>query len=399
MFDTSLFRQSFPYFEQQQSVYLDSAATSLKPQVLIDATIDYYQTGSSVHRSQHQATQTALFEQARQQVAHWIGIESANQVIWTTGATHGINLVAHGLSTALHSDDEIIITQWEHHANYLPWIQLAKDRQAQLKIAKIDSQGKLSLTALIQLLSVKTKVIALSAMSNVSGEKLPIESLIPQLRQHAPNALILLDCAQLIAHQSLNVTDWDVDFVVFSAHKIYGPTGLGVLAGKREALEKLTPLFYGGKMVSQVSHIDFQLQPLPYRLEAGTPNIAAVLGFKAVLDWLNHWDYTQAHQYLTQLANKLYQRLHQYQEIQLMTQDHHSPIISFYSPKIASADLNILLAEQGIALRTGEHCAQPYLQALGVKNTLRLSLAPYNNQEDIEQFFTALDKALLLLRE
>ncbi|MFZ7304567.1 aminotransferase class V-fold PLP-dependent enzyme [Avibacterium avium] len=396
-FNPTEFRKNFPYFQQPNaSVYLDSAATSLKPQALIDATVAFYQSAGSVHRSQYDEQQTTRYEQARTRVKKLINAESEQSIIWTSGTTHAINLVANGLLPQLTPQDEIIISEAEHHANFVSWQQLSQKTGAKLIVLPLQTNGVIDDRALKSAVQKNCKIVALTMMSNVTGVVQPLADLIPIIRRQS-NAFILADAAQAINHLSLDLQQLDVDFLTFSAHKIYGPTGLGVLAGKLTALNQLQPLLFGGKMVQKVSAQQTEFAELPYKLEAGTPNIAGVIGFNAVLEWLEKWDNNAAHQYVAQLSKKITARLQQYPACQLFTYHDHSPIISFLFKHIDLSDLATLLSEQNIALRAGEHCAQPYLARLGQRGTLRLSLAPYNNEQDIEHFFNALDNALALL--
>lgn len=395
-FDNVKFRQQFPYFQQENTaVYLDSAATTLKPQVLIDATTDFYLLGGSVHRSQYEEKQTALYEQARTQVKELIHAESENAVIWTSGCTHGINLVANGLLHQFCPQDEIIITTAEHHANFVPWQQLAKKSGAKLVILPVEKDGMIDEQALAQVLNSRTKLVALNWVSNITGTKQSIASLIPLIRQKS-TALVLVDAAQAICHFPIDLQTADIDFISFSAHKFYGPTGLGVLSGKLTALEQLQPLMFGGKMVEQVSNSTSRFSKLPYRLEAGTPNTAAVIGFSAVLTWFRQWDQIAMEKYTQSLAKQIVTRLQNYALCRIFSSP-QSSILSFVFEHIENSDLATLLAEQNIAIRVGKHCAEPYINHLNLQGTLRISLAPYNNQQDIDNFFTALDKALSLL--
>ena len=398
MFDVTQFRNEFPFFTLNPNVvYLDSAATTLKPEILIEATSQFYCSSGSVHRSQSDAENTQKFEQARQSVCNFIHSESPDCIIWTSGTTHSINLVANGLRHQLCAKDEIIISEGEHHANFVTWQQLALQTGAKLHIVELNDEGLITVENLQPILSEKTKIVALQIVSNVTGTQQSIEKLIPIIRQHS-SAKILLDGAQAISHIPLNVKQLDCDYFVFSAHKIYGPTGLGVLTGKFESLEQLQPLFFGGKMVERVSKEKTTFAPLPYRLEAGTPNIAGVLGFNAVLHWLQQWDFIAAEQHSIDLAQYCQTKLaSQYPQCRLYPSAQASTFVCFTFDGIASADLSTLLAEQNIAIRAGKHCAEPYLNYLQQNATLRLSFAPYNTMQDVERFFQALDKALELL--
>ncbi|HHF4138096.1 TPA: cysteine desulfurase [Haemophilus influenzae] len=397
-FDYQTFRQAFPYFQREDAViYLDNAATTLKPQVLIDRTAEFYASAGSVHRSQYDAAQTVQYEQARTQVKEWVNAEDKRAVIWTSGTTHAINLVANGLLPQLNAEDEILISQADHHANFVTWHETAKKCGAKIRVLPILDNWLIDENVLISTLSEKTKLVALNFVSNVTGTEQPIKRLIQLVRKHS-NALVLVDAAQAISHIKIDLQDLDADFLAFSAHKIYGPNGLGVLTGKLTALSQLQPLFFGGKMVDRVSNERITFAELPYRLEAGTPNIAGVIGFNAVLDWLQKWDFTAAEQYAISLAESVKVRLKSYENCRLFDSPQASTVVCFIFDGIDCSDLSTLLSEQNIALRVGEHCAQPYLARLGERTTLRLSFAPYNTQKDVEAFFTALNKALDLLQ-
>ena len=397
-FEPMTFRQYFPYFTHNDAVvYLDNAATTLKPQCLIDATVDFYQSAGSVHRSQYDEKQTALYEQARTRVKHLINAEDEQAVIWTSGTTQGINTVANGLLPHLKTGDEIIISEADHHANFVTWHQIAEKSGAKLHVLPIDDSWLINTKTLLKQLNPNTKLVALNFASNVTGTQQPVKQLIQHIRDKS-SAFILLDAAQAISHVKIDLAELDVDFIAFSAHKIYGPTGLGVLSGKLSSLNLLQPLQYGGKMISKVSKEQITFSALPYRLEAGTPNIAAVIGFNAVLAWLSQWDIAEMESSAVHLAEITRQRLSHYEKCKLFHSPQPSSVISFIFEDINASDLATLLAEQHIALRVGEHCAQPYLARLGQTATLRLSFAPYNVASEVETFFNALDKSLELLR-
>ena len=397
-FEPMTFRQYFPYFTHNDAVvYLDNAATTLRPQCLIDATVDFYQSAGSVHRSQYDEKQTALYEQARTRVKHLINAEDEQAVIWTSGTTQGINTVANGLLPHLKTGDEIIISEADHHANFVTWHQIAEKSGAKLHVLPIDDSWLINTETLLKQLNPNTKLVALNFASNVTGTQQPVIQLIQHIRDKS-SAFILLDAAQAISHVKIDLAELDVDFIAFSAHKIYGPTGLGVLSGKLSSLNLLQPLQYGGKMISKVSKEQITFSGLPYRLEAGTPNIAAVIGFNAVLAWLSQWDIAEMESSAVHLAEITRRRLSHYEKCKLFNSPQPSSVVSFVFEDINASDLATLLAEQQIALRVGEHCAQPYLARLGQTATLRLSFAPYNVASEVETFFNALDKSLELLR-
>lgn len=389
------FRQHFPFFTQEPDwAYLDSAATTLKPQALIEATQHFYASAGSVHRSQYDLPQTEQYEQARQLVAERFNAKP-EEVIWTSGTTHSLNLVAYGVEHQIQAGDEIVISVAEHHANFIPWQQLAERKQAKLIVLPLDEHYQLDLQALKQALSPKTKIVAFNLVSNVTGVRQPAEQIVPLIRQYS-NAQIVVDMAQAVCSELVDVQQIGADFYAFSAHKMYGPNGVGVLIGKYDRLQALKPLFYGGKMLANVTEASLTLADLPYRLEAGTPNIAGIIGFGAVLKWLEQWDFAALNQSLYALAKATRKRLKNDKNVQIFGSS-NSPTISFVIEGVHHADMAAFLTESKVAIRSGEHCAKPYLRYLDKAGTLRISLAHYNNQADVEQFFIALDKALAIL--
>ncbi|QIW15453.1 cysteine desulfurase [Pasteurellaceae bacterium RH1A] len=391
----SQFRSHFPFFQAQPDwAYLDSAATTLKPQILLEATSLFYASAGSVHRSQYDLPQTQAYEEARALVAKRFNVEAKEAVIWTSGTTQALNTVAYGLEHSLGADDEIIITVAEHHANFIPWQQLAQRTGAKLVVLPLNEHYQLEASTLQAALSAKTKIVAFNLVSNVTGIRQPAEKLIPIIRQHSP-AKIVLDLAQAVCTEQVDVQALGADFYAFSAHKIYGPTGVGVLMGNLQSLQALGPLVFGGKMLEDVTESQLTLADLPYRLEAGTPNIAGIIGFGAVLKWLEGWDLSALNQGLYQLVETTYKRLKTYPNLQILGSG--GSTMSFTIEGQHPADIASILAEQGVAIRQGQHCAQPYLRYLAQSGTLRLSLAHYNSPADVEQFFKALDLALDLL--
>lgn len=391
------FRSHFPFFYNNPDwIYLDSSATTLKPKILLDTTSAFYCSAGSVHRSQYDHSQTEAFERARTRIAERFHLNAEYQVVWTSGTTHAINLVAQGLEGKLQAGDEIVISIAEHHANFIPWQQLAERRQAKLVVLPLNADYLIDEDRLKEHLSARTKIVAFNLVSNVTGIRQPAERLISLIRQDS-NALILLDIAQAVCTEQVDCVKLDADFYAFSAHKLYGPTGVGVLIGKNEALAQLRPLFFGGKMLKTVTEQHLSLAELPYRLEAGTPNIAGIIGFGAVLEWLENWDLNALNMELYQLGELLYKRLKLVKNLHIFGDNPHRSTFSFTIEGIHHADLSALLSEQQIAIRVGEHCAQPYLRYLQQQGTLRVSLAHYNSVEDVERFIEALHIALRIL--
>lgn len=392
------FRQHFPFFDESDWCYLDSAATTLKPHILIEETVAFYRSAGSVHRSQYDVAQSQAYELARERVARRFNVADSRAVIWTSGTTHSINLVAQGLCSHIQANDEILISVAEHHANFIPWQQLAERTGAKLVVLRLNADYQIDPDRLRQSLSARTKVVAFNLVSNVTGVRQPAEQLIPIIREHS-NALILLDIAQAVCSEKVDVQKLGADFYAFSAHKMYGPTGVGVLMGNLQILDKICPLVYGGKMLTDISEQTLTLAPLPYRLEAGTPNIAGIIAFGKVLEWLEQWDFTLLNQGLYQLAEQARKGLDRIENLQMFGNSQISPTISFAFQDLHQADISAILTEQKIALRAGEHCAKPYLRYLQQTGTLRLSLAHYNTEQDLQYFFDGLSLSLTLLRE
>ncbi|WP_255308550.1 cysteine desulfurase CsdA [Gilliamella sp. wkB108] len=386
------FRANFPALNNQ-SVYLDSAATALKPLAMIDATLEYYMHTTataqrSLHRDALQVTENVA--KARQFVADFIHVNDNKEIIWTRGTTESINLVAQSYARSiLKPNDEIIVSELEHHSNLLPWLIVAQQTGANIIKWSTD------LDELASLISVRTKIVAVTQMSNVTGF-CPDLAAISRIT-HRNEAILVVDGAQGVVHNAIDVKQLDIDFYAFSAHKLYGPTGLGVLYGKKELLNQMSVWHGGGKMLKTASFEDFQPEDLPYKFEAGTPNIAGIIGFYATLNWLRNWDFKQADRYTEQLANYTKSQLSKLTDIEFYSTN-QSPIITFNLKNIHHNDIAILLSEQNIAIRTGELCAQPLMKKLGCHGVVRISLMPYNNQQDVDKFIQAMQDTVAILR-
>ncbi|SFU35047.1 cysteine desulfurase CsdA [Xenorhabdus koppenhoeferi] len=398
-FDSEKFRQRFPAL-QQSTIFLDSAATALKPICMIEATKHYYQNHSAtVHRSQHATAQamTARYEQARSLVSELINAPLPEDIIWTKGTTESINLVAQSyFRPRLSAGDEIIVSEQEHHSNLLPWLILAEQTEAKIVKWPIGNHRQPEIATLAELLNEKSRLIAISQMSNVTGATVDLTRVTTLAHQY--NCRVLVDGAQGIVHSAVDVQQLNIDFYAFSAHKLYGPNGLGVLYGKSELLNMMSPWHGGGKMLTRVSFEGFTPEAVPYRFEAGTPNVAGVIGFAATLEWLKTVD--------IQLAESHAIALTDYAEQQLSTlpgfisyRTANSCLLAFNIAGIHHSDLATLIAEQNISLRSGQHCAQPLLDALCVNGCLRASFMPYNNQQDADKLVSAVKFALSLLND
>ncbi|HEK1816415.1 cysteine desulfurase CsdA [Proteus mirabilis] len=399
-FSPTVFRQQFPAIEEN-IVYLDSAATALKPVAMIEASDEFYRHSSAtVHRSQYQQAKkmTQHFEQARQQVAQLLNVADSDTIIWTQGTTGSLNLIAQGyFRPRLQTGDEIIVSEQEHHANFIPWLMLAEQTGAKIIRWPIEDNFLPSIATLATLLTARTRVVAISQMSNITGAQIALDKVSQCVHQY-DDCLLVVDGAQGIAHHATDISALDIDFYAFSAHKLYGPNGLGVCYGKRELLEVMSAWQGGGKMLTTASFNGFVPAAIPHRFEAGTPNIAAVIAFSATLDWLQTQDMAQANQYALTLADKAQARLEQLEGF-ISYRAPHSPVLAFNFEGIHHSDLAALIAEQGIALRTGQHCAQPLIDALTISGCLRASFMPYNQLSDIDRLVDAVKFALSLLKD
>lgn len=398
-FNPSAFRQQFPALADA-GVYLDSAATALKPQAVIEASEQFYSlSAGTVHRSQFAAARqlTERYEQARVQVARWLNAADDRQIVWTRGTTEAINLVANSwLAPRLQPGDEIVISEAEHHANLVPWLMVAQVKGAKIVKWPIGADRVPDIAQLPALLNGRTRLLAIGQMSNVTGGCPDLTTAI-QLA-HAVGAKVMVDGAQGVVHCAPDVRASDIDFYAFSGHKLYGPMGIGVLYGKTELLEAMAPWQGGGKMLTQVDFNGFIPQPVPWRFEAGTPNVAGVVGLSAALTWLGRHDRQKAESWSQQLASLAEEELSELPGFRSFRCG-ASSLLSFDIAGIHHSDIVTLLAEHGIALRAGQHCAQPLMAALGVSGTLRVSFAPYNNLQDVDALVRAMHSAIHLLTE
>ncbi|URN98489.1 cysteine desulfurase CsdA [Leclercia adecarboxylata] len=396
-FSPAHFRAQFPALADA-GVYLDSAATALKPQAVIEATHQFYSlSAGNVHRSQFAEAQrlTARYEAARDQVARLLNAESGKNIVWTRGTTEAINMVAQCYARPrLQPGDEIIVSEAEHHANLVPWLMVAEQTGARVVKLPLGADLLADVARLPEFMTSRSRILALGQMSNVTGGCPDLARAISLA--HDNGMVVMVDGAQGVVHFPADVQQLDIDFYAFSGHKLYGPTGIGALYGKAQLLEEMTPWLGGGKMITEVTFDGFNTQQVPYRLEAGTPNVAGVIGLSAALEWLADIDLQQAESWSRGLATLAEEALKQRPGFRsFRVQD--SSLLAFDFAGVHHSDMVTLLAEYGIALRAGQHCAQPLLAALGVNGTLRASFAPYNTQSDVDALVAAVDRALALL--
>jgi cysteine desulfurase/selenocysteine lyase len=397
-FDIVAFRAEFAFFDQHPDlVYLDNAATMHKPAAVIDAETGFYQRfNANVHRGAHQLSQQATqkFEYARDTVAAFINARAREEIIWCSGATHALNQLAYGLmGTVLQPGDRVLITALEHHANIVPWQFYCEQQGVILDVVPLDNHHQLNQVEYQRLLARKPKVVSISHISNVLGHIQPVLTMVQQAK--AMGAITIIDGAQGIVSQQPDMQQLDCDFYVFSGHKIYGPTGIGVLYGKLHQLELLRPFLYGGEMIQQVSFTGTTLNQLPYRLEAGTPNIAGAIGLAAALEWFQRWDQPAITAHKQHLLQLLFAGLEQLPAIKILSQrQNNAGIVAFNVQGEHHSDVATLLDQQQIAVRAGTHCAMPLFAAIEKPGAVRISLAAYNTTEEIERTLGAIRQVL-----
>lgn len=389
---------AFAAFTASAQTYLDSAATAQKPQAVLDALLGYYLNGAAnVHRAQHAPAEraTLAFEGTRSKVAQWLNADSPEEIVFTRGSTEGLNLLAYGLEHLFVEGDEIAVSALEHHANLLPWQQLARRRNLKLVVLPLDAAGDIDLEQADALIGPRTRLLAASQLSNVLGRWQPLAPLLALA--HAQGALTVVDGAQGVVHGRHDLQALDCDFYVFSGHKLYAPDGTGVLYGRRRALAQLRHWQFGGEMVQYADYNEARFRPPPLGFEAGTPAIAATIGLGAALDYLGEQDEYAIAAHEAALHQRLLTGLARFDGLHLLSES-HTALASFVVEGVHNADLSHLLNEQGIAVRAGQHCAMPLLRRLGMPGAIRVSLGLYNDGDDLERFFAALHHALELLR-
>ena len=376
--------------------YLDNAATTQKPRSVIDAIRHYYeQYNANVHRAAHALADeaTAAMENTRAKVQDLIGAAESREIIFTRGTTEGINLVASSLTERFGRGDEILITEMEHHSNIVPWQMLCQRSGARLVAARVTPAGELDLDDFHAKLSARTKLVAVSHISNALGTVNPVQALVQAA--HAQGAMALIDGAQAVQHLDLNMRVLDCDFYAFSAHKMFGPTGIGALYGKADLLDELPPYQGGGEMIEHVAIAETTYNQLPYKFEAGTPNIAGAVGFGAAIDYLLHLPRQALREREQRLVNLALSRLKQIPGLRIIGEpQERSAIISFLMEGGQAHDFGTLLDQQGVAVRTGHHCAMPLMERLGVPGTIRASFALYNSEADLGRLIAGVEKAL-----
>ena len=402
MFPIEKIREDFPILQRTVNgkplVYFDNAATSQTPKVVIDAIVNYYTNyNANIHRGVHTLSQEAtdLYEQARVVLQKHFNAKYAYEMLFTPGTTFGINVIASGFSNLLKTGDEIIVSALEHHSNIVPWQMLCEKTGAELKVIPMNEEGSLIMSEYDSLLSEKTRLVFCNHISNALGTINPVKEIIE--KAHHYGAAVLIDGAQSTPHMKVDFQKLDVDFYVTSAHKICGPTGIGLLYGKKEWLEKLPPYQGGGEMIETVSFEKTTYAGLPHKFEAGTPNICGGIAFGVAIDYMNSIGFDAISKYEQELLKYGTQELLKISGVRIYGTSNKTAVISFNVAGIHPYDIGSILDKLGIAVRTGHHCAQPIMEFYKIPGTVRASFAFYNTKEEIDVFIKGLQKAILML--
>ncbi|SDS44819.1 cysteine desulfurase [Gramella sp. MAR_2010_147] len=402
-FEVEKIRKDFPILNREVNgyplVYFDNAATAQTPKQVMDAIVDYYSNyNANIHRGVHSLSQEATdkYEEARIKIQKHFNAEKAHEIIFTSGTTHGINLVANGFSSILKEGDEILVSAMEHHSNIVPWQMLCEKTGAKLKVIPMDLKGELVYSEFENLINANTKLVFLNHVSNALGTVNPIKSIIE--KAHEKGAAVLIDGAQAAPHIKADVQELDVDFYVVSAHKMCGPTGVGVLYGKEKWLEKLPPYQGGGEMIATVSFEKTTYAGLPHKFEAGTPNICGGIAFGAAIDYMNALGFDEIAAYEHELLAYGTKKLKEIEGMKIYGEaSEKTAVISFNVEGLHPYDIGTLLDKMGIAVRTGHHCAQPVMDFFKIPGTVRASFSFYNTFHEIDLFIDAVKKAKTML--
>lgn len=403
-FNVREIREEFPALRQQvygkNLIYFDNGATSQKPKLVLDAiNLFYSKENANIHRGVHYLSQRATtdYEAARQRIQRYLGARKSEEIIFTKGTTDSINLVAFSFGSTLSAGDEILISAMEHHSNIVPWQMLCERQGCVLKVAPINQRGELIMDEFDKLLSKKTKLVAITHISNTLGTVNPVKEIIQ--KAHAVGAKVLIDGAQSIQHMRINVKELDCDFYVFSSHKVFGPTGIGVLYGKEEILDRMPPYQGGGDMIARVTFERTTYNELPFKFEAGTPHIAGGICLGKAFEFLESVDMEAAERHERELAKYAEDMLDTFEGLQIIGEaKNKTSVVSFSLKGIHPFDIGTLLDKQGIAVRTGHHCTQPLMDFYGIPGTVRASFAFYNTKQEIDTFVEAVERSLSMLK-
>jgi len=397
-------RDEFPILDQQINgedlIYLDNAASTQKPKSVINAIKDYYENDhSNVHRGVHTLSvrATEAYENARAKVAEFLNSPNKHQIIFTKGTTDSVNLIASSVTNLIQEDDEILITSMEHHSNIVPWQELCKRTGAVLKVIPINENGELMIEEYKNMVSEKTKLISVVHLSNTLGTINPIEDIIEFAKSN--DVITVIDGAQAAGHLPIDVQKLDCDFYLFSGHKIFGPTGIGVLYGKEEILNQIDPYQFGGEMILKVTFEETTYNDLPHKYEAGTPNIAGAVGIGASIDFINGLDRDLAHEHEMSLHDYALEQLEMIEGVRIIgNSKNKSSIISFVVDGIHPHDIGTIINQKGIAVRTGHHCTMPLMDFYGIPGTVRASFSIYNNHSEVDKLIDAIKLAIKMLK-
>ncbi len=403
-FNVRAIREQFPALSQKiynkNLIYFDNGATSQKPAMVLDAINQYYsKDNANIHRGVHFMSQhaTTEYETARKTIQHYIHAKSSDEIIFTKGTTDGINLIASSYGELLTEGDEILITAMEHHSNIVPWQMLCQRKKLTLKVAPINLKGELITEEFDRLLTDKTKLVSVTHISNTLGTINPIAEIVK--KAHAVGAKVVVDGAQSIQHMAIDVQALDCDFFVFSGHKVFGPTGIGVLYGKEALLEKMPPYQGGGDMIAKVTFERTTYNELPFKFEAGTPHIAGGICLGKAFEFLNGLDLQAIQTYEKEITEYAQDLLDTFEDLSIIGEaKHKTSVVSFSIKGIHPFDIGTLLDKQGIAVRTGHHCTQPLMDFFKIPGTIRASFAFYNTKEEIDTFIEAVDRSMNLLK-
>ena len=402
-FELDKVRKNFPILDQEINgsnlIYFDNAASTQKPDIVIKSIKQYYESDhSNVHRAVHSLSirATEAFEESREVISRYINAKHEHEVILTKGTTESINLVAQSISSQIKENEEILISAMEHHSNIVPWQELCKRTGACLKVIPINQLGEINLDEMSKLISSKTRIIAITHVSNTLGTINPIKEIIKLAK--SVNALTLIDGAQAVAHMRVDVQDIDCDFYVFSGHKLYGPTGTGVLYGKEEVLTSLNPYQYGGEMILKVTFDETTYNSLPHKFEAGTPNIAGAIGLMNAIKYLKRLDFDGAIEHEMAIHDYALQKLKLLPNLKIIgTAKDKSSIISFTIGNLHPHDVGTILNQKAVAVRTGHHCTMPLMDLYQIPGTIRASFSFYNAKEEVDALISALELASEML--
>ena len=403
LFDVESIRNDFPILStkvyEKPLIYFDNASTSQKPKVVINAIKNYYSIhNSNIHRGIHYLSQesTNQYENTRMKVKEYINANNSEEIIFTKGTTDGINTIAYSFGELISKEDEIIISSMEHHSNIVPWQMLCERKGCKLKIIPINDNGELILSEFKKLLNKKTKLVSICHISNTLGTINPINYIIDSA--HKFGAKVLIDGAQSLQHTKIDVKKLDCDFYVFSGHKIFGPTGIGVLYGKKNILNQIPPYQGGGDMIERVSFRKTTYNTIPHKFEAGTPNISGAIGLSSAINYLDDINLSKSQKHENELTTYATQELKKIKDIRIIGEaKEKSSVISFVINNIHPSDIGTLLDKQGIAVRTGHHCTQPLMDYFKISGTIRVSFAFYNTKKEIDAFILALKKSIKML--